>query len=105
MTDYCLAVNKNEQYVGYSSCGPVALDPNKPDFASITHFTGFFKSDSGTSAATPIAAGVIALLKQKSQSVTQDEAKNVLMMTAKNKGGSDLKICLGAGIIQAKASI
>ncbi|WP_458718948.1 S8 family serine peptidase [Candidatus Nitrosocosmicus sp. R] len=98
------AVNKNEQYVGYSSCGPAALDPNKPDFASITHFTGFFNSDSGTSAATPIAAGVIALLKQKSQSVTQDEVKNVLMTTAKNKGGSDLKIFLGAGIIQAKAA-
>lgn len=98
------AVNKNEQYVGYSSCGPAALDPNKPDFASITHFTGFFDSDSGTSAATPIAAGVIALLKQKSPSVNQDEVKNVLMTTAKNKGGSALKIFLGAGIIQAKAA-
>src|SRR5690606_5235289 len=78
--------------------------PNKPDFASITHFTGFFDSDSGTSAATPIAAGVIALLKQKSPSVNQGEVKNVLMTTAKNKGGSDLKIFLGAGIIQAKAA-
>ena len=98
------AVNKNEQYVGYSSCGPAALDPNKPDFASITHFTGFFNSDSGTSAATPIAAGVVALLKQKSQSITHDEVKSILMMTAKSKGGPDLKVFLGAGIIQAKAA-
>ena len=60
------AVNKNEQFVGYSSQGPGALDPNKPDFCGITHFTGFFNSDSGTSAATPIAAGVVALLKQAS---------------------------------------
>ena len=47
------AVNKNEQFVGYSSQGPGALDANKPDFCSITHFTGYFTSDSGTSAASP----------------------------------------------------
>jgi hypothetical protein len=98
------AVNMNEQYVGYSSCGPSALDPIKPDFASITHFTGFFNCDSGTSAATPIAAGVTALLKQSSQSLTQDQTKDVLMTTAKEKGPSGWNIFLGAGIIQAKAA-
>ncbi len=72
------AVNKNEQYVGYSSRGPAALDPNKPDFCSVTHFTGFFNSDSGTSAATPIAAGVVALLKQRNPSLTQDQVKTAL---------------------------
>lgn len=35
----------NEQFVGYSSQGPAALDPDKPDFCSITHFTGFSTSD------------------------------------------------------------
>ena len=55
------AVNMNEQFVGYSSQGPAALDANKPDFCSITHFTGYFTSDSGTSAATPIAGGVGAV--------------------------------------------
>jgi serine protease AprX len=98
------AVNKNEQYVGYSSCGPAALDPQKPDIASVTHFTGFFNSDSGTSAATPIAAGVTALLKQASPELTQDRAKEVFMVTAKDKGPSGWDIFLGAGIIQAKAA-
>jgi subtilisin family serine protease len=98
------AVNKNEDYVGYSSCGPAALDPDKPDFTSVTHFTGFFNSDSGTSAATPIAAGVTALLKQASPSLTQDQAKDVLMATAKDKGPSGWDLFLGAGIIQAKAA-
>lgn len=98
------AVNKNEDYVGYSSCGPAALDPDKPDFTSVTHFTGYFNSDSGTSAATPIAAGVTALLKQASPSLTQDQAKDVLMATAKDKGPSGWDIFLGAGIIQAKAA-
>jgi serine protease AprX len=98
------AVNKDEQYVGYSSAGPAALDPHKPDFCSITHFTGFFTSDSGTSAATPIAAGVVALLKQGNPALTQDAAKGALMSTAKDIGAPGWDQYSGAGIIQGKAA-
>jgi len=94
------AVNKNEQFVGYSSQGPAALDPNKPDFCSITHFQGFFGSDSGTSAATPIAAGVVALLKQANPSLSQDQAKSVLKDTAKDIGPAGFDQHSGAGIIR-----
>jgi serine protease AprX len=99
------AVNKNEQFVGYSSEGPAALDPNKPDFCSITHFKGFFNSDSGTSAATPICAGVVALLKQAKPALTQDAAKNALKNTAKNIGPAGWDQYSGEGIIQAKAAL
>ena len=98
------AVNKNEQYVGYSSQGPAALDPRKPDFASITHFKGYFPSDSGTSAATPIAAGVVALLKQAAPGLTQAQAKKALMDTAKDIGPAGWDQHTGAGIIRAKAA-
>jgi serine protease AprX len=98
------AVNKNEQFVGYSSQGPGALDPNKPDFCSVTHFQGFFNSDSGTSAATPIAAGVVALLKQANPSLTQDQAKNALKNTAKDIGPAGWDQHSGSGIIRAKAA-
>ncbi len=98
------AVNKNEQYVGYSSAGPAALDPKKPDFCSITHFKGYFPSDSGTSAATPIAAGVVALLKQAKPSLTQNEAKGALMSTAKGIGPAGWDQYSGAGIIRAKSA-
>ena len=74
------AVNKNEQFIGYSSRGPAALDPQKPDFCSISHFQGYFASDSGTSAATPIAAGIVALLKQANPATTQDLAKSALIL-------------------------
>ena len=96
------AVNRLEQFVGYSSRGPAALDPNKPDFCSITHFTGYFTSDSGTSAATPIAAGVVALLKQAKPALTQDQAKNALKTTAKDIGPPGFDQSSGAGIINAK---
>ena len=98
------AVNKNEQFVGYSSQGPAALDPNKPDFCSITHFTGYFTSDSGTSAATPIAAGVVTLLKQGKPSATQDQVKQALKSTAKDIGPAGFDQHSGAGIIRAKAA-
>jgi serine protease AprX len=98
------AVNKNEQFVGYSSQGPGALDANKPDFCSITHFTGYFNSDSGTSAATPIASGVVALLKQAKPSLTQDQVKTALKSTAKDIGPAGFDQHSGSGIIRAKAA-
>jgi subtilisin family serine protease len=98
------AVNKNEQFVGYSSQGPAALDSQKPDFCSITHFQGFFGSDSGTSAATPIAAGVVALFKQANPSLTLEEAKGALKATAKDIGPAGWDQHSGAGIIQARAA-
>jgi serine protease AprX len=95
------AANINGQFVGYSSQGPAALDPIKPDFCSITHFTGYFLSDNGTSAATPIAAGVVALLKQHSQSLTQYQIKQALMETATDIGPTGWDSHSGAGIINA----
>jgi len=98
------AVNRNEQFVGYSSQGPASLDPNKPDFCSITHFTGFFNSDSGTSAATPIAAGVVALLKQANAALTQDQVKAAIKNTAKDIGPAGWDQHSGSGILRAKSA-
>jgi len=98
------AVNKDEQFIGYSSRGPAALDPNKPDFCAISHFTGYFTSDSGTSAATPILAGAVALLKQALPSATQDQIKQALKATAKDIGPSGFDTHSGAGIVQIAAA-
>jgi Subtilase family len=98
------AVNKNEEFVGYSSQGPGALDPNKPDFCSVTHFTGYFTSDSGTSAATPILAGAVALLKQAVPAASQDSLKNALKATAKDIGPAGFDQHSGSGIVRIKAA-
>lgn len=94
------AVNKEEQYVGYSSVGPGALDPNKSDFCSVTHFTGYFTSDSGTSAATPILSGCVALIKQALPSATQASIKDALKATAKDIGPAGWDQWTGAGIVR-----
>lgn len=98
------AVNRLEQFIGYSSQGPGALDPNKPDFCGISHFVGYNPSDSGTSAATPIIAGVCALLKQANASLTQDQIKDCLKATAKDIGPAGFDQHSGSGIVQAKAA-
>jgi Subtilase family len=94
------AVNKDEQFVGYSSTGPAALDPHKPDFCSITHFRGYEPSDSGTSAATPILAGAVALLKQAHPTATQASIKSCLQSTAKDIGPAGWDQWAGAGIVR-----
>ena len=56
--------------VGYSSVGPGALSNDKPDITSFTHFLGSEAfgpgtADSGTSAACPVMAGVVAAVRSK----------------------------------------
>ncbi|GEM_PF-619690 len=98
------AANIRGRLIGYSSQGPASLDPHKPDFCSISHFTGYFPCDTGTSAACPVAAGVVALLKQCNPSLSPQRAKNVLKQTAKNIGPHGWDQHSGSGIIQAKAA-
>lgn len=96
------AANTNEEWIGYSSQGPAALDPQKPDFCSISHFKGYTACDNGTSAANPVCAGVIGLLKCAKSDLTQAEAKSVLQETAKNICDPGWDADSGSGIIQAK---
>jgi subtilisin family serine protease len=98
------AVNKDEQLIGYSSQGPAALDEHKPDFCGVSHFVGYFSSDSGTSAACAVAAGVVALLKHARPTLTQEAVKRLLKSTAKDIGPPGWDRHSGSGIIQAKAA-
>ncbi len=98
------AANIKSNWIGYSSEGPASFEKEKPDFCAISHFKGFFESDTGTSAACPIAAGVIALLKQARPWLSQDAARMLLRETAKDIGPTGWDPHSGAGIIQPKAA-
>jgi subtilisin family serine protease len=97
------------EWCGYTSQGPATLppnDPDKPDFCSISQFAGFFPNDSGlrpydggTSAATGIAGGIVALLKQARPDLTQEECKWLLTSTARPIRTPAAHFGAGAGLI------
>ncbi len=98
------AANIDEEWIGYTSQGPAALAPDKPNFCAPSHFRGYTSNDNGTSAACPVAAGVLALLKSAHPSLTQGRAKLQLQRSAKDlcSGGWDANS--GWGMINAAAA-
>lgn len=99
------AVNLREEFVGYSSRGPAALSPRKPDLCAISHFTGYHHSDNGTSAATPILAGLAALMRQARPSAGTAVVKDALIATCKDIGTTGFDIHSGHGIAQGLAAL
>ncbi|BFM04883.1 S8 family peptidase [Halioxenophilus aromaticivorans] len=96
------ATNIREEWIGYSSQGPAALDAKKPDFVAPSHFKGFTNSDNGTSAANPVCAGVLALLRGHNPALKQAEAKKALQQTAKDLCGNGWDQHSGYGMINAE---
>lgn len=95
------AVNLRREWIGYSSQGPAALSPEKPDLCGYSHFAGWFASDTGTSAACPVVAGVLALLAGSRPGLAQDRARASLRDTT---GAGAWNARFGAGIVDAHAA-
>ena len=88
----------------------------KPDIASYTHILANFgpgrpggtsgsQYDNGTSAATPVAAGVGALLLSAHPLLTPEEMKEILISTAASIGaGVGWNRDYGHGVINAAAA-
>ncbi|WP_372570773.1 S8 family peptidase [Ruegeria jejuensis] len=110
------AVNSRHERIGYSSQGPGMFEPQKPDVASYSHFFGNFGPgrpagtaasafDNGTSAATPVAAGVGAALLSANPGLTPAELKLLLMDTAIDIGRSvGWDADHGRGVVNAAAA-
>ena len=63
-----------------------------------------YKSISGTSMATPHVSGVAALVWSHYPQCTNKEIRNILNITAKDKGAAGKDTSYGYGIVQAKAA-
>lgn len=99
------AVNIHDQWVGYSSQGPAALWPEKPDLCGITHFKGYYSVDTGTSAATPICAGVAALIKSYYPVLSHYEIKLILIKSARDLGPIGWDPKFGHGVVCANIAL
>jgi hypothetical protein len=93
--------------VGYSSQGPGRLSNHKPDISAYTHFTGskVYPEDSGTSAAFPVAAGVIAAIRTKipSTTLTPAQLKSLIFKSADDLGKTGYDYDYGWGAIDPGA--
>jgi hypothetical protein len=106
----CVAgVDTKNNRVGYSSQGPGRLAAKKPDFATYTHFRGseafgVGTPDSGTSAACPVAAGVVAAVRTKHTSgkVSPLQLRALIAKTTTDKGSPGFDFDHGAGLLNVK---
>ena len=105
------AVDRDGQVAPFSSRGPTVDGRIKPDLMALgegvtsidTTTRGDFISDFiGTSAATPLAAGVVALLLEAFPLVTVQDVVNTLRNTASQSDKPDN--AAGYGIIRAQAA-
>jgi len=96
--------------VGYSTSGPGKLMYMKPDICSYTHFrgSGVYTADGGTSAATPVAAGLIAAFRSRFPYNASDfrtspaAIRNILMRTAEDRGSIGFDFDHGWGIANGR---
>jgi len=113
------AVDRNDAIASFSSRGPTYDGRIKPDVtnmgvglmaakASGTNAgkgTQYYVAMSGTSMATPMTSGVVALLLQANRSLTPAQVKEILTKTAKPLGGSVPNNNYGYGRVDAKAAL
>lgn len=92
--------------VGYSSQGPGVLSAHKPDISAYTHFHGseaVGDTDGGTSAACPVAAGVVAAIRTKHSAlaISPDQLRSLIFKTAVDLGLTGFDDDHGWGVIDA----
>ena len=100
-------VTVKKERLGYSSQGPGHLDPQKPDLCAYTHFvgSGVYPQDGGTSAACPVAAGVVAAIRTKypPSVLSPAELRQLLRRTAEDLSPIGFDYNHGFGLIDVPA--
>ncbi|GII63900.1 hypothetical protein Skr01_39850 [Sphaerisporangium krabiense] len=96
--------------VGYSSQGPGRLSDRKPDVCSYTHFAGSKAfgpgtPDSGTSAACPVAAGLVAAVRTHwpASAISPAQLRTLLYRTAADRSTVGFDYDYGYGIADTPA--
>ncbi|MEV8637734.1 S8 family serine peptidase [Streptosporangium sp. NPDC051023] len=99
-------VDTTGERVGYSSQGPGRLTLRKPDVCAYTHFSGSGafgddEPDSGTSAACPVAAGLVAAIRTRwpASALSPSQLRSLLRRTAEDRGGVGFDYDYGYGVL------
>ncbi|WP_433501424.1 S8 family peptidase [Sphaerimonospora sp. CA-214678] len=105
-------IDTEGERVGYSSQGPGRLTERKPDFCAYTHFSGSqafgdAEPDSGTSAACPVAAGLVAAVRTlwPSAKLSASQLRTLLRRTADDRSDIGYDHDYGYGVVDAAGVI
>ncbi len=102
-------VTVDRERLGYSTQGPGRLDQNKPDISAYTHFKGseVYDADSGTSAACPVAAGLVAAVRSvfPSNQLSPAQLRNLVRRTARDLGNIGFDYDHGYGLIDVEVLV
>jgi len=112
------AIDSNHQLASFSNYGPeqevvapgVNIYSTMPTYSvTLTSwwygYSENYDTMSGTSMATPMVAGVIALMLSADPSLTPDEVRNILHSTSVDLGASGWDESYGYGEVNAKAAV
>lgn len=103
------AISTDGRRLGYSSQGIGGLAKRKPDVSAPSHFSGsgVYEADGGTSAACPVAAGLVAALRQhaKVSKLVPAKLKSILQKSAVRTDGKTWDTDLGYGTINATRAL
>ncbi|MFQ5881397.1 MAG: S8 family serine peptidase [Candidatus Methylomirabilales bacterium] len=98
-----VGVTVNKVRLGYSSQGPGRLDQDKPDVCAYSHFvgSGVYPADGGTSAACPVAAGVVAAIRSvySPSKLSPAQLRNLLRRTSEDIGLAGFDYSHGFGLV------
>ena len=105
------AVTVDGERAGYSAIGPGRLTDRKPDLCGYSHFagSGVYPADAGTSAATPVVAGLVAALRSRlpvdpaDASTSPAAVRDRLRETATDAGPEGFDYAYGWGIADGAA--
>ncbi|MEV4064069.1 S8 family peptidase [Nonomuraea dietziae] len=99
-------VDTEGERVGYSSQGPGRLAARKPDLCAYTHFSGSKafgdgEPDSGTSAACPVAAGLVAAIRTQwpAARLSPSQLRSLLRRTADDRSDVGYDFDYGYGVV------
>jgi subtilisin family serine protease len=106
-------VDVTNALAGYSSQGPGALTHDKPDLCGYTHFhgSGVYPADGGTSAATPVVAGVLAAVRCRlprnpaNPATSPASIRALLRSTARDLGSVGYDLAFGHGVVNGSALV
>ncbi len=113
--DYVIAVGgvwQDDSHWSGSSRGPTADGRIKPDVCAnavgvyVANYNGGYNYSNGTSFATPLTAGVVALMIENDPDITSFEIRNALISTARKAGPDAIpNNRYGYGIADALAAV